>query len=88
MSESDVQFYYMTMISEQAWIHLEKVNTLIITYQEFLKTLERLVVYCLRMPANFKVNFVMDDDEGNARLTFVLDNDMRNVDLLVIDSFR
>lgn len=88
MSETDVQFYYMTTISDMNFIRISKENDLTITYNEFLKTLEKLVEDCLKLPNTFRINFVMDDDDGNAKLQFYLDNEMKRTDLLTIDSFR
>jgi hypothetical protein len=88
MSEHDVQFYYQATIKEENFRQIQIANDLMIEYDSFFATFQKLLQECLDRPHSHRVSFTLDDDDGNACLRFLLDSEFKSSELLVLDNFR
>ena len=66
MSENDVQFYYQATIKEENFRQIQIANDLMIEYDTFFATFQKLLQDCLDRPHSHRVTFTLDDDDGNA----------------------
>ncbi len=53
-----------------------------------MPTIENLLEDCQKRPEVHRIVFTLDDDDGNATLRFILDNEIREIELLMLDNFR
>lgn len=89
MSESDIQFYYQANLRAEIFAKMiEKQQEITISYAEFLDTFTKLIEDCQFYGQQYKVKFILDDDEGKANLVFILDAEIKESELFRIDCFR
>jgi len=90
-SEEDIQFYYQATIREENWSNLTNLNGKLdksFCFSNFREVFIQLLDDVERQPQTYQVRFTLDDDNGNASLTFLLDSEIKLSELLCLDMFR
>lgn len=90
-SQDDIQFYYSMILTKNDYDDFRGERNGLeeeIDFHQFLPTLLMIIDECISKPRQFKIKFVLENNEGFANLKFLQDNEFMKNDLLVLDRFK